>query len=235
MRILYLSVFFLLISNTVFAQLEGKKKSGELKLEDYKIPSFDDAPKTDEIKPTIGYKSILSKKEETYLKKFTFKKEEKVEPIMVEKDKGYDFDEDRKDKLNKKIKEAKTGNQTTQYLGEYTIETDLIKIMCRDHQEPDGDVVSILLNDVVEIKNVYLDSGYKVFYLNLKKGSNKIEFQALNQGTSGPNTAAFAIFDENDKLVTSSEWNLNTGVKASLVIMNKAADENFIKEEPKEE
>lgn len=210
------------ISFTMFGQKEVPKKSGELKLENYKLPTIDDTPKTEEPKATLGYKSILTQKDDNYLKRFTIKKDDKAESILVQKDKGYDFDEDRKAALNNKLKEATTGNQKTQYLGEFTIETKMVKIMCRDHQEPDGDVVSILLNDEVAIQSIYLDSAYKTFYLTLKEGTNHIDFKALNQGTSGPNTAAFVVFDEFGKQVTSSEWNLNTGVKASLIIMSKA-------------
>ncbi len=231
MRILLYILCLFLISFSGFSQPEKKIKSGELKLDNYKVPTIEETPKEIVPKATIGYKSILSKKDDTYLKKFTFKKDDKVEPIMVQKDKGYDFDEDRKNALNNKLKEATKGNQTTQYLGEFTVETNLVKVMCRDHQEPDGDVVSILLNGEVVVQSVYLESGYKTFFVKLVKGRNQIDFLALNQGTSGPNTAAFLVFDEYGKQVTSSEWNLNTGVKASLAIMNKAKEDEVKKEE----
>ena len=235
MRIALLIAFLFLISFTTLAQKEVPKKTGELKLENYKLPTTDETPKVEEPQVTIGYKSILTKKDDSYLKKFTFKKEDKVQPIMVQKDKGYDFDEDRKSALNNKLKEATTGNQSTQYLGEFTVETNLIKVMCRDHQEPDGDVVSILVNDEVVVQSVYLESGYKTFFLALKEGSNHIDFRALNQGTSGPNTAAFVIFDEFGKQITASQWNLNTGVKASLTIMNKAKENAEEKKETTKE
>lgn len=235
MRVLLYIFCLFLVSFAGFSQPEKKVKSGELKLDNYKVPTVEEAPKEIVPEATIGYKSILSKKDDTYLKKFTFKKDDKVEPIMIQKDKGYDFDEDRKNALNNKLKEATTGNQSTQYLGEFTVETNLIKVMCRDHQEPDGDVVSILLNGEVVVQSVYLESGYKTFFVKLVKGRNQIDFLALNQGTSGPNTAAFLVFDEYGKQVTSSEWNLNTGVKASLAIMNKAVDYETVKNNEKTE
>lgn len=232
MNKILLVVFLLLISVSSVAQKEVPKKSGELKLENYKLPTFDETPKNEEPKATIGYKSILTQKDDNYLKKFTFKKDDKVEPIMLQKEKGYDFDEDRKKALNDRLKEATTGNQKTQYLGEFSVETNLVKVMCRDHQEPDGDVVAILVNDTVVVRSITLEAGYKTFYLSLKKGSNRIDFKALNQGTSGPNTAAFVVYDEFGNMVTSSEWNLNTGVKASLTIINKStSDEEKEKED----
>jgi hypothetical protein len=236
MKVLFILFSFFLISFSLLAQVEVPKKAGELKLEGYKVPTVEEAPKDEVSKETIGYKSIISKKEDDYLKRFTTKTDEKVVPIMVQKSKGYDFNEDRKNALNNKLKEGSSGNQTDQYLGEYTVISNLVKVMCRDHQEPDGDVVSILVNNEVVVQSVILEGGYKTFYLSLREGNNQIDFRALNQGTSGPNTAAFVVFDEFGRQVTSSEWNLNTGVKASLTIINKAkADKPKVEDEAKKE
>ena len=53
----------------------------------------------------------------------------------------------------------------------------------------------------------------------LVEGINKIEFVALNQGESGPNTAEFQVFDDNGVLVSSKKWNLLTGVTASIILI----------------
>jgi hypothetical protein len=47
---------------------------------------------------------------------------------------------------------------------------------------------------------------------------NVISFKALNQGTSGPNTAAFGVYDDQAQEISSNEWNLATGAKATLSI-----------------
>jgi hypothetical protein len=49
----------------------------------------------------------------------------------------------------------------------------------------------------------------------------KLDFEALNQGTSGPNTAAFSVFDDSGNLITSNEWNLTTGIKATIVVVKE--------------
>ena len=51
------------------------------------------------------------------------------------------------------------------------------------------------------------------------KKDNKIDFVALNQGSSGPNTAELRIYDDNKKLLSSNQWNLATGSKATLIIV----------------
>lgn len=108
-----------------------------------------------------------------------------------------------------------------QFLGEYRIYTKSVNIMCRDHKFPDGDVVRILLNDEVIAPNVLLTGSYKIIPINLADGINKIDFQALNQGDSGPNTAELIIHDDKGNLVSSKEWNLLTGVKATIVFINE--------------
>ena len=44
---------------------------------------------------------------------------------------------------------------------------------------------------------------------------------ALNQGDSGPNTAELRIYDDNDILISSNQWNLATGAKATLIIVKQ--------------
>ena len=64
-----------------------------------------------------------------------------------------------------------------------------------------------------------LEGSSKTYYIALLPGFNKIEFLALNQGDSGPNTAAFSVYHENGNLMISNQWNLTTGVKAKLVVV----------------
>lgn len=105
-----------------------------------------------------------------------------------------------------------------QDLGSFRTNSDKIRIICRDFQYPDGDRVTILINDIPVIKNITLRRAYQGFDLPLMKGLNKIAFVALNQGTSGPNTAAFKVYDDKGNVLASNQWNLATGAKATLLI-----------------
>ena len=49
-------------------------------------------------------------------------------------------------------------------------------------------------------------------------GFNIIDFVALNQGSSGPNTAEVRVYDDAGNLVGNNRWNLATGVKATYII-----------------
>jgi hypothetical protein len=90
--------------------------------------------------------------------------------------------------------------------------------MFRDHMAFDGDRVNILLNGEVIAENVLLRPGFTTIDIPMEVGFNKIEFVALNQGQSGPNTAQLRITDDKGYLHSNNVWNLLTGVKASVVI-----------------
>lgn len=107
------------------------------------------------------------------------------------------------------------------FFGDYTIVGDHAHVMCRDHEYPDGDRVRVMVNDEVFIPNLLLTGDYKSFKVPLVEGINKIDFLALNQGESGPNTAEFKVYDDNDIMVSSKKWNLLTGVKATIIIIKE--------------
>lgn len=106
-----------------------------------------------------------------------------------------------------------------QFLGEYRNNGSFVNIICRDHGYFDGDYVQVLLNDEIIIPRLLLTNSYKGFNIELKDGINKIDFLALNQGESGPNTAELQVFDDNEVLISAKAWNLLTGVKATVVVI----------------
>ncbi|SHH61413.1 hypothetical protein [Winogradskyella jejuensis] len=108
-----------------------------------------------------------------------------------------------------------------QFLGQYDIDTEFVNIVCRDHEYPDGDRVSVSVNDNIVYRNVLLTSQYRRLKINLSQGINKIDIKALNQGDSGPNTAEFVVYDDKGNVVSSKEWNLLTGVKATITFINE--------------
>jgi len=105
-----------------------------------------------------------------------------------------------------------------QFLGDFKSNGSQLNVRCRDHEYPDGDMVRVYVNGEIYVPNLLLTSGYKSFNVPLTIGFNKIEFLALNQGSSGPNTAEFQVYDDNGVLVSSKRWNLLTGVKAIIVV-----------------
>lgn len=124
-------------------------------------------------------------------------------------------------KLNKNDKEIRPEYKVEQYLGDFRSNGKFVEIVCRDHEYVDGDRVRVYVNDVVIADNIRLEAAYKKIDVTLEKGFNKIQFQALNQGSSGPNTAEFRVYNDKGELISANEWNLTTGVKATMIIVKE--------------
>lgn len=200
---------------SIYAQFDKKIKPIKLEL---KLKTPNEIPEDfSSDSPSINFKSSFDKNEENLLKKYSVLN--KKEPARSVFDKKNDFKnpgDEYKDKLNKEI--AREGSWEDVFFGKYVVNTPTVKIMAKDFADPDGDRVQIVLNSVIVELNILLQSHYKSFTIDLREGDNLLDIIALNQGLSGPNTASFSIYDGNGSLVTSSEWNLNTGVAAKFLI-----------------
>ncbi|QMU64234.1 MAG: hypothetical protein GKR88_14850 [Flavobacteriaceae bacterium] len=116
------------------------------------------------------------------------------------------------------FKQKTKPKESNQFIGEINSNTKYIRIVCKDHGSEDGDRVALLNNKSIVESNIYLTNSPKTFKIQLKWGMNRIDFKALNQGTAGPNTAKFDVYDDTGKLISSKEWNLLTGFTGTLLI-----------------
>ncbi len=198
---------------TNFGQLENPEKKVEAPVDliqpniDIEKHEFIDPRITDETKVEAALseiiKDILDAEEKAQLKNKGITTAEKIREERAKKKMG---------ELNKNYAKI------DQYLGGFSTTSESVVIVCWDFQYPDGDTVTIYINDKPVIQNIVLTNTYQQFRLPLAEGLNIISFKALNQGFSGPNTAAFKIYDENAYEISSNEWNLATGAKATLSI-----------------
>jgi len=127
-------------------------------------------------------------------------------------------------KLNTQANESKkniNNFKVDMFLGEISTEGELINIVLRDHEYPDGDIIEVLVNDNIVLPAILLSEKAVGFKLDLKAGFNVIDFVALNQGSSGPNTAEVRVYDDIGNLVGNNRWNLATGVKATYIVYKK--------------
>lgn len=120
-----------------------------------------------------------------------------------------------------KDKEAMEEFRRDQYLGDFKTTGVFVELYCRDHEYVDGDRVEISINGVVINANTSLGSTFTPIMVRLDEGLNNIEFKALNQGTSGPNTAELRVYDDQGKEMVRKEWNLLTGATANLVVVKQ--------------
>ncbi|PAM91542.1 hypothetical protein B4N84_27430 [Flavobacterium sp. IR1] len=108
-----------------------------------------------------------------------------------------------------------------QYLGGFRTNAITSTIRYRDAAFVDGDKIRILLNDQVVEAEVSLVGEFQEFKIKLKPGINKIDFEALNEGSASPNTAEFQVFDDKGTVIESSQWNVGTGYKAAIILFKE--------------
>ncbi len=213
------TLLFILQFVLVSAQKDSPFKASKLKL-NWDEPAKVETPSNAK---SLPYKSIFDKNDD-YLKKYSILNQKKgEESVMVQKSEFKNPGDEIKRKLNNQDKEIKPEYRSNQFLGEFRVMTKYVKVVCRDHEYPDGDRVRLLVNDKTLVYEILLEAAPKEYYIDISEGFNKLDFVALNQGSSGPNTAAFSVFDDAGNLITSNEWNLTTGIKASIVVIKEEA------------
>mgnify|MGYP001166300956 FL=1 len=199
----YIFLLILILNHQVSAQINSENVNKKIF-----IPNQNNSP------------SLFAPKEESpFLNKDPFKKDPNNNPNeeFIDPSKKY------LKKLNKKKEEDQNPNnfRVDQYLGDFKNNGEFVQIALRDHESPDGDLIKIMLNDKEVISRILLQEQFVALSLNLMVGFNKIDFVALNQGTSGPNTAEVRVFDDQGNLIGSNRWNLATGVKATYIIVKE--------------
>ncbi|MEZ7500637.1 hypothetical protein QO200_18115 [Flavobacterium sp. Arc3] len=105
-----------------------------------------------------------------------------------------------------------------QDLGLFKTNSKTAKVRYRDAAYVDGDKIRIYVNYKVVDYEVLLEGEFKGFEIKLEKGINRIDFEALNEGFASPNTAEFEVYDDNGKLISSSQWNIGEGYKATIIV-----------------
>ncbi|MEM7483688.1 MAG: hypothetical protein AAF348_00625 [Bacteroidota bacterium] len=127
-------------------------------------------------------------------------------------------------KVGEKEKKGSKKHFGDQYLGDVKTTAKFVGIVCRDHEYVDGDRVKIYVNGEVVEPNILLTGSFKGINLDLIKGFNRLDFEALNQGSSGPNTAQVVITDDKGVVIHNNRWNLSTGSKASLIVVKEEGE-----------
>lgn len=207
---------FVLLSTAVFGQLDsnkGAKEKGKVKSVVATNAKESTKAKSIELTGNEGFKKAFAAENEK-LRKQQKENDFKNKGILTKAK----LNEQKFLKSFKKINGQYLIPKIDQDLGSFRTESKSVNIICRDFQYPDGDRVTIFVNDIPVVYNITLTTNYQKFNIPLEVGINKIAFKALNQGTSGPNTAAFKVFNDAGMLISSNEWNLATDAKATLVI-----------------
>ena len=201
------SFLFIFIYFNSFSQIENSNRKVEL------LPPMSSALKNLNTTPNNpNYFSILKKSETQKEKgKSVFESETFLDPADIYMK-----------NIKKEKQKQNSGNYSKgDYLGDVITGAEYVNVICRDFEYVDGDRVRILVNDSIIINNLMLESDFSGFKLPLATGFNKIDFTALNQGSSGPNTAELRVYDDNNTMIYSNQWNLSTGATATFIVVKQ--------------
>ncbi len=216
-----------IISTSMFAQKDTTKVPSKLKVLDNDINTTKSTAKlrsnsaNKKVLPSSNFNIGIDKKVNTTAidKNLNSYKPPKTQNILLET-KPEDGDIiGRRYWKGKDVTHQKLGSSFS--LGTINSFSKTVKIECRDHSYVDGDRIKIYLNEQSVSDNIGLKGSYYVVYINLEQGYNRIDFQALNQGSTGPNTAELNVYDDKGNLISAKDWNLSTGQIATLGIIRK--------------
>ena len=215
MKFFTTSIFFLCFVYAAMAQVNDSQKGIKIDPVDSTMQvelklSFKLSPvkglTNKNIRYTLSYKSLP----ESNKKKYTVDITQKSSLVDKEWTIKQRFSEDRQD-LSEFEKDY--------YLGDLRTTSKTIVIKCRDHEYVDGDRIKLTVNDVVIHPNIRLYGDFYTIDVDLKEGYNTINFIALNEGESSPNTAQLMVLDPDGNTLASNRWLIRTGYKATLVII----------------
>lgn len=222
MKKIVFNFLFLLFSTTLLAQLDNNKA------EKTNVFSFQPEKKSEQKKTLPDSSNTMERTGETITLFGTLKDISDNFPkySIVQNKKNRSMQNHNKSEKNVLYKKFWNGKdvsdtklKTKLELGKLETNTKKIRIECRDHSYVDGDRIKLYVNEKVIRRSITLQAGYYSVSIDLIEGFNRIDIEALNQGSSGPNTAEFKVFDENGNLLASKDWNILTGYVATLIVL----------------
>jgi hypothetical protein len=213
----YPLIIFICLSLSATAQIDSNSNVVKFDMKDFDAPNDTGLELPAIKKPSLSI-PIEERDPNTNM---TLGVEEKEKLDMTKTDGLMENISNKAPKAFTKDKELLAEYAKDQLLGEVTTGANFVNIKYRDHEYVDGDMIRVYVNGDIVQSSVYLGGSFGGFTLRLDEGANKIEFEALNQGSSGPNTAELHVYDENGLIISAKEWNLLTGARATIFVMKE--------------
>lgn len=203
------------ISTACWSQIENPDSTVDINLEDntFKTP--------DGLEMPAIKKPSLTNFEDKRKPNMDLGQEEEEKVDFTKDDGLVDYTSNRIPKAFTKDKEATEEFGKDQFLGDVRTDGGFVQIKYRDHEFVDGDRIRVFVNEDVVRSDISLGGSFGGFTLSLQEGFNRIVFQALNQGSSGPNTAELHVYNDKGQLISAKEWNLLTGNKATIIVVKE--------------
>ena len=106
--------------------------------------------------------------------------------------------------------------------GQINTKSKYVIVRVRDFIYVDGDLLRIYQNATILKEQIFLGGEFTDIKILLGEGFNKLDFEALNTGTSGGNTAEIIIIDDQKKVLSKNYWdNLATGFKGTILLVKE--------------
>lgn len=176
--------------------------------------------------PKVG--SLLSPKAQNGL---SFKSNLDLEYFGKEKPKEIDFKNERETprylSTNERILQYIEGGEYVPHFpnfdfGNFETESNTVILNFGDDGGVlDGDTIRIIVNDVILINKKVLSRALEHQEIKLELGFNKIEVEAIDEGTSKPMSMYLSIRDGFNVLFREKSYLLSIGSKAKIVIVRK--------------
>ncbi len=119
----------------------------------------------------------------------------KVKPQQVADNKPKPTDTPPANQPKPKPAPAKVEGREVKLAQKITVRHPTVRVQVWDHQEVDGDRISLKLDEMWIMQNYTLTEKKKEVVISLKPGANFFTLHALNLGKLSPNTAAMLIID----------------------------------------
>lgn len=213
----YFFVFFILISATFSVSAQPDNPGGGIAIPRSDNPQVAPSPEV----PRVF--SIMPEKKDTpsYYPSFEVGKKDNTSS-MIQKDefasRAHEYADRVEIRQQGESNEAYKGNLE---FGIIRTKSPYLVLAARDFGAEDGDRVKVTLNKKVIMSDVTLTNSGQGIMITLFEGFNDLRFEALNQGTSGPNTGQFSISDNKEEILAGGEWNLATGFHGKFIVIKE--------------
>ena len=211
----FLFICVLCVNSYGFAQLDsgfGNKKSNNTSFGIVSSSSKDvKKPKSLDFKNNDGFKNAHREELKKIKKKqaeSNFENKGIITPALR-----------RKMTLQKKAEQYNIGiPMIDKDLGVFKTNSKKLIVSSFDFGTFDGDIISISINGKKIINRFTLTNQNKDFTIPLNEGFNRLEIIAEEEGKLRPNTGAFKVIDNSNRIVIEDLWYLAKGAKVIAIV-----------------
>jgi len=109
-------------------------------------------------------------------------------------------------------------NRAVEVQGVFAAQSDKIKVTVYDFEESDGDVLSLIFNERLVLKEYTISRNKKILELQVTQADNYLIAHAHNEGRIPPNTIAIEVESHNQRKSYRLRSNMNTSAALRVTL-----------------